>query len=78
MCGSTALGFWRQWDQNDLLNFTPSVSRMTWLQCGMALTGTFHLSTMCVFYQVVTGDLGYPDQFPSIDSWLKVFQALPP
>ena len=40
--------------------------------------GTMNLIIVEAVYTVVTGESGYPDQFPYIDSWLGLAQDPPP
>ena len=39
--------------------------------------GTMNLKIVKAVYTVVTGEPGYPDQFPHIDSWLGLPQGTP-
>ena len=39
---------------------------------------TMNLKIAEAIYTVVTGELGYPDQYPYVDSWLGLAQDLPP
>jgi hypothetical protein len=39
--------------------------------------GTPDLPMVRAIYQIITGNPGYPDQFPYIDSWLQVAQTMP-
>jgi hypothetical protein len=39
---------------------------------------TLDLPTVRVIYHIIIGSPVHPDQFPYIDSWLQVAQAMPP
>ena len=39
---------------------------------------TMNLNIVEAVYTVVTGELGHPDQYPYIDSWLGLAQDPPP
>ena len=48
------------------------------IEVGWPPEDTMNLNIVEAVYTVVTGELGHPDQYPYIDSWLGLAQDPPP